>query len=144
MSNSQNESPKYFKYVKLRSGEDLVCITHEPFLFIDDVMSKKYVQLFDVVQMDKTRYIQDNKVIEGYTMKPWIVFTDDGCIDLPTDSILVMTQCKESVIEQYITYVTAYALNQVLKTKEQNNFFEELLKAAEEEEEETSNGHTIH
>jgi hypothetical protein len=75
-------------------------------------------------------------------MKPWIVFTDQGCIDLPTDTILVMADCKESVVEQYITYLSAYVLNQLLsQNKEQNNFFEELMK---DEEEETSNGHTLH
>lgn len=142
MSNSQNESQKYFKYIKLKSGTDLICITHEPFLFADDFANRKFIELYDVIELDKTRYLRDNKVIEGYTMKPWIVFTDQGCIDLPTDTILVMADCKESVVEQYITYLSAYVLNQLLsQNKEQNNFFEELMK---DEEEETSNGHTLH
>jgi len=90
------------KYLKLVNGENLVVSTKDDFT---DFKSKKYVEIFDPIEIKAMKVHSGYQVMEHYTMQPWIKMANTCYVNMPTTSIIAVVDLQEDAIAQYKEYV---------------------------------------
>lgn len=112
----------YCKYIKLTNGDNIIVTTDSDCKNFKD---NKSISVSDPVILNNILYSRGPFLIESFTMQPWIKVAKCGIINIPTDSIIVVTDVHDSAINEYKKYVL-----------EMNNSDLKVEEASEEEQEE--------
>ena len=74
------------KFLKLTNGESIVVSSNDTFKNFKD---KKYVEIFDPIEIRSIKVHNGSQIMEHYTMQPWIKMAKTDRMELPTESILL-------------------------------------------------------
>jgi len=95
----------YFKIVKLKTGENILCNMERD---VKSTAAETHLHLtipVQVVPMKETR--KGNHVIgESFMLRPWMGLSDGEEFTISTDVVLTIGDMKREVKKQYVTYVT--------------------------------------
>jgi len=97
-----NKDNLEIKYLKLINGENLVVSSNDDF---KDYKSKKYIEIFDPIEIKAIKIHHGSQILEHYTMQPWIKMGKTDKIDMPTQSIMVVVDLHDDAIMQYKEYL---------------------------------------
>ena len=133
----------YYKYVKLTTGDCLVCKTDEDYKNVHDL---KTIKLIDPVVITPYRVPRDEVMIESYIMYPWFTFTEETDYFISTQQVVFCVTIKEKLKENYLLFLdqrkdqaetlestTDEEINEITEEMVEQ-FFNELGEALNEEE----------
>ena len=135
---------EYCKYMKLTNGENIIVTTDND---CKQFKQHKTINIVNPVELAVLRVTNGPMVMESMTLQPWIKVAPNDVIEVPTESILLVTDVKEEAIEQYKTFLVEYqTLLEQRKNQEQqvdqndldflDNMFEELHQTEDDHDQE--------
>lgn len=92
----------YYKLIKVTSGETIVCSTDDD---CSNLTEKNSICIVDPVLVNHVRIPKGEYLVESYVLLPWLSFSAHAIYDLPTSQIIIATDVKESVKNNYIEFV---------------------------------------
>jgi uncharacterized membrane protein len=92
----------YYKFIKLVSGESIICATDNNCLFWYD---DKVISILNPVVVTSARYPRGDVLVESYILYSWSTFAKDDVIDLPTSKILVVLNPMDGLIKNYEDFI---------------------------------------
>jgi hypothetical protein len=96
-----NDTP-YYKYVKLTTGDCLVCKTDEEY---NNVHELKTIKLIDPVVLTPFRLPKEEVLIESYIMYPWFSFSETSEYTISTQQVVFCVGIKEKLKENYLAFL---------------------------------------
>jgi serine phosphatase RsbU (regulator of sigma subunit) len=93
----------YYKYLKLSSGDNIICMTADD---CEDIYDKKTIKVTQPVILSAIRMPSSRGVVESYIMYPLFSFTADEIYTIPTSQIVLVINIKENLKENYLTYLS--------------------------------------
>ena len=105
---SQYMKDEYFKLVKLKTGETILCAMHSD---VNSVVGETHLFLIEPVQVVNQQQTKNNGQVVGETfvLRPWLGLCDSEEFVIAADIVLTIGNLKHEVKHQYITYVTQTA-----------------------------------
>lgn len=129
-----NVNDGYFKIVKLKTGENILCNMERD---VKSVAAETQLQMhvpIQVVPIKETR--RGNHVIgESFILRPWMGLSDGEDFFVSADMIMTIGDMKKEVRKQYISYTS-----QAKETRQKHLEQEERSEAADELLREVNNG----
>ena len=116
------ENP-YYKYLKLSSGDNIICTTTDD---CEDIYDKKTIKVTQPVILSAIRMPSSRGIVESYIMYPLFTFTEEEEYIIPTSQIVLAINIKENLKNNYLTYLS-----------QQEEEDDELVADDDEDEEET-------
>jgi hypothetical protein len=116
------ENP-YYKYLKLSSGDNIICTTTDN---CEDIYDRKSIKVTQPVILSAIRMPSSRGIVESYIMYPLFTFTEEEEYVIPTSQIVLAINIKENLKNNYLTY---------LSQREEED--DELVADDDEDEEET-------
>ena len=108
------------KLIKLDNNDLIIAqLTEECYTEFD-------LYMIDPVQIQVHQIPYHGRIVETYSLKPWIPLSDDYVLDVPYSKILNISVPSEEVIDKYIDFLS------------EDNFFEESNVSSSVEEEDLS------
>ena len=106
---------KFFKFLKLSNGEDIIATTDSN---CENFKEQKSIFVYDPVLINTIKLAQGPYMVETFTMQPWIKLAKDDIMEIPTESIVVAVDIDDKVVTQYEMFLNEYnnssqELNQV-------------------------------
>ena len=92
----------YCKYIKLTNGEDILATTDDDCKTFE---GKEFLSIVDPVLITTFKYPRGEMVVERYVMQPWIRMASDDLIRIPTKSIVLAVDVKDTTFDQYVEYI---------------------------------------
>jgi hypothetical protein len=142
------EGNLYYKMLKLTNGDTIICKTDDSCINLHD---RPFVNIIEPIMLNLIRIPRQNTIVESYVLIPWISFTEDDVLEIPTSQILVAATPKKELISNYIEYTMYKDKEQSsddMDVEETEDILEEMLNAIQrgeedaEEEEERDGGIT--
>lgn len=96
---------EYCKYLKLTNGENIIVTTDND---CKQFKQHKTINIINPVELAVMRISNGPMIMESMTLQPWIKVAPNDVIEVPTESILVITDLKEEAVEQYKTFLVEY------------------------------------
>jgi len=90
------------KYLKLINGESLVVSSNDDF---SDFKNKKYIEIFDPIEIRAMKVTHGYQIMEHYTMQPWIKMANTTQVNMPTSSIIAVVDLHDDAVLQYKEYI---------------------------------------
>jgi len=109
------------KYLKLINGDCLVVSSKDNF---NDYKSKKYVEIFDPIEVKAIKIHHGHQILEHYTMQPWIKMANTTYVSMPTQSIIAVVDLHEDAIVQYKEYIKDAVEMEFMDVGEENQILE--------------------
>lgn len=100
----------YYKYIKLVSGDDIVCKTTDDCTKLFD---QKILCISDPVVLNPVRVPKGDMLVESYIMYPWFSFSSEEVFQIPTTQIVLAVNIKENLKENYLLYLASRAANEM-------------------------------
>jgi hypothetical protein len=97
------EDNLYFKYIKLSSGESIVCTTTDNY---ENVYKQKTISVYEPVVLNPMRIPRGDVLVESYIMYPWFSFSQELEYKIPTSQIVLMVNIKENLKTNYLRYLS--------------------------------------
>jgi len=98
------DSTTYYKVVRLKTGESIICSMDRDVRSLSSENFLKLNEPVQVVQMKETT--KGNMVVgENYLLRPWMGLSDSDEFMINTDVVLTIGDLKEQVREQYVDYI---------------------------------------
>ena len=116
------ENP-YYKYLKLSSGDNIICTTTDD---CEDIYDRKSIKVTQPVILSAIRMPSSRGIVESYIMYPLFTFTEEEEYISPTSQIVLAINIKENLKNNYLTYLS-----------QQEEEDDELVADDDEDEEET-------
>jgi hypothetical protein len=116
------ENP-YYKYLKLSSGDNIICTTTDD---CEDIYDRKSIKVTQPVILSAIRMPSSRGIVESYIMYPLFTFTEEEEYIIPTSQIVLAINIKENLKNNYLTYLS-----------QQEEEDDELVADDDEDEEET-------
>jgi len=91
------------KILKLTSGEDIVCKTFDECKDLKD----RNILISDPVILNQIRVPRGDMIVESYILSPWSALSAANVFEISTSHIIVATDIKETLKDNYITFVDA-------------------------------------
>lgn len=91
------------KILKLTSGEDIVCKTFDECKDLKD----RNILISDPVILNQIRVPRGDMIVESYILSPWSALSVANVFEISTSHIIVATDIKETLKDNYITFVDA-------------------------------------
>ena len=91
-----------YKFLKLITGEGIICTTDDS---CDDWYDRKTISILNPVTINSIKLPKEDMIIESYLMYPWLSFTQDTVIEIPTSKIMVILDIKPGLIKNYLDYI---------------------------------------
>lgn len=113
----------YYKYLKLSSGDNIICTTTDN---CEDIYDRKSIKVTQPVILSAIRMPSSRGIVESYIMYPLFTFTEEEEYVIPTSQIVLAINIKENLKNNYLTY---------LSQREEED--DELVADDDEDEEET-------
>lgn len=92
----------YYKYLKLSSGDNIICMTTDN---CEDIYDKKTIQVTHPVILSAIRMPSSRGVVESYIMYPLFSFSGEEIYTIPTSQIVLVINIKENLKNNYLTYL---------------------------------------
>lgn len=96
---------EYCKYLKLTNGENIIVTTDND---CKQFKQHKTINIINPVELAVMRLSNGPMIMESMTLQPWIKVAPNDVIEVPTESILVITDVKEEAVEQYKNFLDEY------------------------------------
>jgi hypothetical protein len=96
---------KFFKFLKLSNGEDIIATTDSN---CENFKEQKSIFVYDPVLINTIRLAQGPYMVETFTMQPWIKLAKDDIMEIPTESIVVAVDIDDKVVTQYEMFLNEY------------------------------------
>ena len=93
----------YYKYLKLSSGDNIICMTTDN---CEDIYDKKTIQVTQPVILSAIRMPSSRGVVESYIMYPLFSFSGEEVYTIPTSQIVLVMNIKENLKNNYLTYLS--------------------------------------
>jgi hypothetical protein len=93
----------YYKYLKLTNGDNIICKTTKDY---KSITRSKSLTVKQPVVLSQIRMPRNNVLIESYIMYPLFSFAVDDLYEIPVNQIVVATNIKDSLKENYEEYLT--------------------------------------
>ena len=113
----------YYKYLKLSSGDNIICTTTDN---CEDIYDRKSIKVTQPVILSAIRMPSSRGIVESYIMYPLFTFTEEEEYIIPTSQIVLAINIKENLKNNYLTYLS-----------QQEEEDDELVADDDEDEEET-------
>jgi hypothetical protein len=142
------EGNLYYKMIKLTNGDTIICKTDDSCINLYD---RPVVNIIEPIMLNLVRIPRQNTIVESYILIPWLSFTEDDVLEIPTSQILVAATPKKELISNYIEYTMHKDKDESLvesSEEDTEDILEEMLNAIQrgeedaEEEEERDGGIT--
>jgi hypothetical protein len=92
----------YYKFLKLTTGEGIICTTDDT---CDDWYERKTIAILNPVTLNSIKFPKEDMLVESYLLYPWLSFTEDSVIEIPTSKIVVVLNLKPGLIKNYQEYI---------------------------------------
>ena len=92
----------YYKYLKLSSGDNIICMTTDN---CKDIYDRKIIQVTQPVILSAIRMPSSRGVVESYIMYPLFSFSGEEVYTIPTSQIVLVMNIKENLKNNYLTYL---------------------------------------
>ena len=93
----------YYKYLKLSSGDNIICMTTDD---CEDIYEKKSIKVTQPVILSAIRMPSSRGIVESYIMYPLFSFTEEEEYVIPTSQIVLAINIKENLKNNYLTYLS--------------------------------------
>jgi hypothetical protein len=93
----------YYKYVKLVSGDGIICTTLDNY---ENLYDLKTIKVSSPVVLNPVRIPRGDVLVESYIMYPWFSFSEETEYTIPTAQILFAVNIKETLKKNYLTYLS--------------------------------------
>jgi hypothetical protein len=120
----------YYKYLKLTNGDNIICKTTKEY---KSLTRSKSITVKQPVVLSQIRMPRNNVLVESYIMYPLFSFAVDDTYEIPVSQIVVATNIKESLKENYEEYLSQREESDKDMTEEFTTDINE-LEASEEDE----------
>jgi hypothetical protein len=120
----------YYKYLKLTNGDNIICKTTKEY---KSLTRSKSITVKQPVVLSQIRMPRNNVLVESYIMYPLFSFAVDDTYEIPVSQIVVATNIKESLKENYEEYLSQREESDKDTTEEFTTDINE-LEASEEDE----------
>ena len=137
------ENNLYFKYIKLSSGECIVCTTTDNY---ENVYKQKTISIFDPVVLNPMRIPRGDVLVESYIMYPWFSFSEELEYKIPTSQVVLMVNIKETLKKNYLRYLSQQDESDELEeeyTEDEEGILEEFLNNYGEDNDKENNDGSI-
>lgn len=99
----------YYKFIKLVSGDDIVCRTNDD---CSNLFDQKTLCISDPVVLNPVRVPRGNMLVESYIMYPWFSFSAEEVFEIPTTQIVLAVNIKDNLKENYLLYLESREANE--------------------------------
>jgi hypothetical protein len=96
------EKDIYFKYIKLVSGDNIVCTTTDN---CENVYKQKTISVTDPVVLNPIRIPKGDVLVESYVMYPWFSFSEEIEYKIPTSQVVLVVNIKDNLKKNYLRYL---------------------------------------
>jgi hypothetical protein len=96
------EKDIYFKYIKLVSGDNIVCTTTDN---CENVYKQKTISVTDPVVLNPIRIPKGDVLIESYVMYPWFSFSEEIEYKIATSQVVLVVNIKDNLKKNYLRYL---------------------------------------
>jgi len=93
----------YYKYLKLSSGDNIICMTTDN---CEDIYDRKIIQVTQPVILSAIRMPSSRGIVESYIMYPLFSFSGEEVYTIPTSQIVLVINIKENLKNNYLTYLS--------------------------------------
>jgi hypothetical protein len=91
-----------YKFLRLTSGDSIICKTTDDCKQLTD---KRIISVTDPVILNMLRLPKDGVLIESYVLFPLFSFSEENVYEIPVHQIVVATNIKESLKNNYLEYI---------------------------------------
>ena len=96
------EKDIYFKYIKLVSGDNIVCTTTDN---CENVYKQKTISVTDPVVLNPIRIPKGDVLVESYVMYPWFSFSEEIEYKIPTSQVVLVVNIRDNLKKNYLRYL---------------------------------------
>ena len=93
----------YYKYIKLTSGDGIICTTLDNY---ENLYDLKTIKVSSPVVLNPVRIPRGDVLVESYIMYPWFSFSEETEYTISTAQILFAVNIKETLKKNYLTYLS--------------------------------------
>lgn len=119
----------FCKFLKLSNGDEIIVTTDQN---CNDFKNEKYLSVIDAVEIKEVTMARGPIIVESFIMQPWIRIAKDDIIQIPTESIVVVVDVEDDVLNQYAKFIYDKH-NKKLSSREGDDAMRELLDDIEDE-----------
>lgn len=91
-----------YRFFKLTNGDGIICGTDDD---CKNLYDKKSIFVIDPVIVQHVRIPRGNFVIDSFMLAPWVNVTKDSVVEIRSESIIAVTEVKDSVLKNYLEFV---------------------------------------
>ena len=91
-----------YKFLRLTSGDSIICKTTDD---CKKLTGKRIISVTDPVILNMLRLPKDGVLIESYVLFPLFSFSEENVYEIPVHQIVVATNIKESLKNNYLEYI---------------------------------------
>ena len=91
-----------YKFLRLTSGDSIICKTTDD---CKQLTGKRIISVTDPVILNMLRLPRDGVLIESYVLFPLFSFSEENVYEIPVHQIVVATNIKESLKNNYLEYI---------------------------------------
>ena len=91
-----------YKFLRLTSGDSIICKTTDN---CKQLTGKRIISVTDPVILNMLRLPKDGVLIESYVLFPLFSFSEENVYEIPVHQIVVATNIKESLKNNYLEYI---------------------------------------
>ena len=91
-----------YKFLRLTSGDSIICKTTDD---CKQLTGKRIISVSDPVILNMLRLPRDGVLIESYVLFPLFSFSEENIYEIPVHQIVVATNIKESLKNNYLEYI---------------------------------------
>ena len=91
-----------YKFLRLTSGDSIICKTTDD---CKQLTGKRIISVSDPVILNMLRLPRDGVLIESYVLFPLFSFSEENVYEIPVHQIVVATNIKESLKNNYLEYI---------------------------------------
>jgi hypothetical protein len=117
----------YYKIVKLKTGETILCTMDAD---VKSISSTSYLLINEPVQVIPHKETRKGRHIvgESFLMRPWIGLSDSEEFTVSVDVVMTIGNIKSEVKRQYVDYLTqaSHTRDAILRSEAVDDLFREM------------------
>jgi len=116
---------KYFKLLKLVTGEDIICTTNEN---LENIIPNSVITIMNPALVHLVRYPRGAKVFENYVIQPWVRYAVQEKYTIMTNNIVAVTDLNDPTMKCYVNFLNVEKSSTVDIDRLDDNKLENFLK----------------
>lgn len=93
---------KYFKLLKLVTGEDIICTTNEN---LENILPNSVITIMNPAIVQLVRYPRGAKIFENYVIQPWVRYAVQEKYTIMTNNIVAVTDLNAPTMKCYVNFL---------------------------------------